>query len=143
VSGIKLVRQIAARPEIVFDAVSTPEGISRWFGPDAGPVLIAEMNLRVGGHFRVRFRMLDDSEHECSGEILEVARPTRLAMTWQWLGREPDGTSRVEFLLRPTPRGTELTFTHMQLSSEQSALEHEQGWNGSFDKLERYMNIAR
>jgi uncharacterized protein YndB with AHSA1/START domain len=142
-SGIKLVRQIAARPEIVFDAVSTPQGIARWFGPDDGPVLIAEMDLQVGGRYKIRFRMLDNTEHECSGEILEVVRPNRLAMTWQWLGRESDGASRVEFLLQPTPQGTELVFMHTLLSSAQSAMEHEQGWNGSFDKLERYVNTAR
>jgi uncharacterized protein YndB with AHSA1/START domain len=142
-SGLTLVRQIAARPEIVFDAISTPEGMMRWFGPDAGPVLIAEIDLRVGARFKVRFRMLDNTEHECSGEILEITRPTRLAMTWQWVGREAEGDSRVEYSLRPTARGTELTFTHTQLPSEQAALEHQKGWNGALDKLERYMNFAR
>ena len=142
-SGVKLVRQIAARPELVFEALSTPQGIAQWFGPDAGPVLIAEMNLQVGGRYKVRFRMLDNTEHECSGEILEVERPARLAMSWQWLGREADGASRVEFQLRPTPQGTELVFTHTQLPSDQSAREHQQGWNGSFDKLERHMLIVR
>jgi uncharacterized protein YndB with AHSA1/START domain len=142
-SDLKLVRQIAARPDIVFDAISTDEGIRHWFGPDAGPVLIAEMDLRVGGHFKVRFRMLDRSEHECSGEILELARPTRLVISWAWLGREADGESRVEFLLRPTAQGTELIFTHTQLPDEQAARDHERGWNGALDKLERYVNPTR
>ena len=43
--------------------------------PDAGPVLLAETDLRVGGRFRVRFRMLDGSEHESGGEYLEVDPP--------------------------------------------------------------------
>ena len=114
-SSVKLVRRIAASPETVFEAITTKEGLAHWFGPDAGPVLIAEVNLRIGGSFRIRFRMLDDSEHECSGKIVELEPPTRLATTWQWLGREAEGHSRVEYLLRAIAQGTELTFTHTQL----------------------------
>ena len=66
-TSLTLVRRLNARPSIVFDALITPEGISRWWGPDDGPVLVAETDPRVGGRFRVRFRMLDGSEHECSG----------------------------------------------------------------------------
>jgi uncharacterized protein YndB with AHSA1/START domain len=139
-SSVKLVRQIAASPETVFEAISTQEGLAHWFGPDAGPVLIAEINLHMGGSFRVRFRMLDDSEHECSGKIVQLEPPTRLAMTWKWLGREAEGSSRVEYLLRATAQGTELIFTHMQLHDEEAARDHERGWNGAFDKLQRYMS---
>ena len=114
-----------------------PKGIAQWWGPDAGPVLVAESDLRVGGRFRVRFRMLDGSEHESSGIYLEVVRPSRLAMSWQWLGREVDGDSRVEIDLRPIGSGTELTFTHSLLTSDHSRRSHEQGWNGALDKLER------
>ena len=60
--SLTLVRRIAARPSIVFDALVTPEGIGSWWGPDEGPVLIAETDVRVGGAFRVRFRMLDGTE---------------------------------------------------------------------------------
>ena len=142
-SGLKLVRQIAASPEQVFDAISTAEGIAHWFGPDAGPVLISEMTPRVGGRFRVRFRMLDQSEHECSGKILELTRPTHLLMTWEWAGREADGDSEVQFTLRAIPQGTELTFTHTRLPSDEAVRSHEQGWNGALDKLERRFSAAR
>ena len=136
-TSLTIVRRIAARPDRVFDLLSTPDGIAQWFGPDAGPVLIAEVDLRVGGAFRVRFRMLDGSEHESSGTYLEVGRPSRLAMTWQWLGREEDGESRVEIDLKPIATGTELTFVHSRLTSEASRRSHEEGWSGSLDKLER------
>jgi uncharacterized protein YndB with AHSA1/START domain len=139
VTSLTLVRRIAARPSIVFEALTTPEGISCWWGPDEGPVLIAETDVRVGGRFRVRFRLLDGSEHESSGEYLEVRRPERLVMTWNWLGGQEDpGESRVEFDLRPIPEGTELTFTHLQLATEETRASHEQGWSGALDKLTRH-----
>jgi len=138
-TSLTLVRRIAARPAIVFDALTAPEAIRCWWGPDEGPVLIAETDVRVGGRFRVRFRMLDGSEHESSGVYLEVRRPERLVMTWRWLGGEEDpGESRVQIDLRPIPEGTELTFTHSALFSEETRLSHEQGWTGALDKLARH-----
>jgi uncharacterized protein YndB with AHSA1/START domain len=137
-TSLKLVRRIAARPSIVFDALTTPEGIACWWGPDAGPVLLAETDVRVGGRFRVRFRMLDGSEHESSGEYLEVARPKRLAMSWRWAGGEDPGESLVEIELRPIDVGTELTLTHSRLHDEETRSSHEAGWNGALDKLERH-----
>jgi uncharacterized protein YndB with AHSA1/START domain len=139
---LTIVRKIAARPSIVFEALTTPEGIAHWWGPDGGPVLLAETDVRVGGRFRVRFRMLDGSEHESSGEYLEVVRPQRLAMSWRWAGGEDPGESRVEIDLRPIAEGTELTFKHSRLRDEETRRSHEAGWNGALDKLERHFLTA-
>jgi uncharacterized protein YndB with AHSA1/START domain len=137
-TSLTLVRRIAARPSIVFDALTTPEGIVCWWGPDAGPVLLAETDVRIGGRFRVRFRTLDGIEHESSGEYLEVARPERLAMSWRWEGGEDPGESRVEIALRAIAEGTELTFIHSRLHDEDARRSHEEGWNGALDKLQQH-----
>jgi uncharacterized protein YndB with AHSA1/START domain len=138
-TSLTLVRRIAARPSIVFDAITTPEGIACWWGPDAGPVLLAETDLRPGGRYRVRFRMLDGSEHESAGEYLDIEKPRRLVMSWRWVeGGDDPGESRLEFHLRPVAGGTELTLIHTQLHSDAAARSHEQGWSGSLDKLERH-----
>lgn len=143
-TSLTLVRRIGARPSIVFDALITPEGVSCWWGPDAGPVLVAETDPRVGGSFRVRFRTLDGSEHECFGEYSEIARPDRLAMSWRWLGGSEDpGVSFLEFDLRAIPEGTELTLTHSRLFDEGCRRSHQEGWSGSLDKLEQHFLAGR
>jgi uncharacterized protein YndB with AHSA1/START domain len=136
-TSLTLVRRIKARPAIVFDAVTTGVGIAQWWGPDAGPVLIAESDPRKGGRYRVRFRMLDGTEHESSGEFLDVVRPERVVMSWRWKGGEEDpNESRVEIALKAIPEGTEITFTHSLLSDEETRLSHTEGWTGALDKLE-------
>ena len=138
-TSLTLVRRIRARPAIVFEAVTTAKGIAQWWGPDAGPVLLAESDPRVGGRYRVRFRLLGGTEHESSGEFLEIVRPERVVMSWRWKGGAEDpGESRVEIRLRAIPEGTELTFTHAQLQDEDSRRSHEEGWTGALDKLEAY-----
>jgi uncharacterized protein YndB with AHSA1/START domain len=145
-TSLTLVRRIAARPSIVFEAVTTAEGVAAWFGPDDLPVIRAEMDARVGGTFRVRFRTLDGREHEACGEFLEVVPPRRIVMSWRWAfgGEldERDRTSRVEIELRPIGAGTELTFTHADLGSEASAKGHAEGWTGALDKLVRRFENA-
>jgi len=107
-------------------------------------VLLAESDARVGGRFRVRFRMLDGSEHEAVGEYIEVVDGKRLVMTWQWaFGGEPDEGAEVSSVtidLRAIDTGTELTFTHARLQTENSCRSHTRGWNGALDKLERYLS---
>ena len=139
-TSLTLVRVIKARPQIVFDALVTAEGISQWWGPDAGPVLLSESDPRVGGRFRVRFRMLDSTEHESSGEFLEIIQPERVVMSWRWKGGlEEPGESRIEITLCAVPEGTQLTFTHSLLHGEESRRGHEEGWSGSLDKLELHL----
>lgn len=137
-TSLTLVRRIKARPSIVFDALVTAQGIAQWWGPDAGPVLIAQSDPRVGGRFKVRFRLLDGSEHESQGEFTEVVPPHRVAMTWRWTsGMEDPGESLVEVVLRAIADGTELTFTHSRLHDDETRRSHEAGWSGALDKLER------
>ena len=138
-TSLTIVRRIAARPSIVFDMLSTAEGVAAWWGPDSFPVIAAQMDARVGGGYRVRFRTDDGVEHEACGDIVEVSPPHRLAMTWTFsAGGEPeeDGrVSRVEFEVRAIEGGSELTFTHSQLRNEVSRASHHRGWSGAFDKL--------
>lgn len=142
-TGFTLVRRIAARPAIVFEALTTAAGVAAWWGPDALPVILAEVDARVGGAFRVRFRTVDGREHEASGEFLEVSPPRRLAMSWRWtIGGEPDEAgraSRIEIDLKPAADGVELTFVHKDLATAASAAGHEQGWARSLAKLQRHL----
>jgi len=48
-TSLTLVRRIPARPTIVFDALASPEGIRAWWGPDAGPVIVAESDSVLPG----------------------------------------------------------------------------------------------
>jgi uncharacterized protein YndB with AHSA1/START domain len=139
VTSVTLVRRIKAPPTIVFDAVTTAEGIANWWGPDAGPVLVSESDPRVGGKSRLRFRKLDDTEHECSGEFLVVDPPRHVVLTWRWVvGGDDPGQSRVEMTLRAIGDGTELTFSHSLLHDESTRKSHEGGWIGALDKLEAH-----
>jgi uncharacterized protein YndB with AHSA1/START domain len=138
-TSLTIVRRIKARPSILFDAMTTREGIAHWWCPDDGPVLFSQVDPRVGGAFRVRFRLTSGSEHECHGTYLEFVPHERYAASWRWMDDAQDAAaSRVEVNFRPIPEGTELTVTHLQLKDDESRRIHEEGWIASLAKLERY-----
>lgn len=145
-TSVAHIRRIAARPAIVFEALTTSEGMASWWGPDDLPVVSAQADPRVGGHFRVRFHTQDGLEHECAGQFLEIVRHERIVMSWQWTsGGEPserENVSRLELHLRAIDTGTELTLVHAALRDEVSARSHERGWEGALDKLVRNFATA-
>jgi uncharacterized protein YndB with AHSA1/START domain len=145
-TSLTLVRQIRARPSIVFEFLSTAEGMAAWWGPDDLPVLSAEADVRVGGQFRIAFRTIDGAQHTCAGEYLEIDPPSRVVMTWRWAsGGEPqeaDNVSRLEMHVRPTDIGSELTLTHAQLRNAASEASHRGGWGGALDKLQALLDRA-
>ena len=55
-------RRIAATPERLFEAWTTPEQFVQWWGPPGVECPGAEMELRVGGAYRIRNRMPDGNE---------------------------------------------------------------------------------
>jgi uncharacterized protein YndB with AHSA1/START domain len=134
--SLTLVRRFKAPPASVYAAWTEPDQMVRWWGPDAGPVVSAEADVRPGGRFRVVFRTRDGEEHDCRGTYREVDPDRRLVFTWQWVSM-PERESLVTVALRPVPEGTELTLTHAQFHDEKTRDSHRSGWNGALDKLER------
>ena len=139
--SLTIVRRIKASPAKVYAAWTKPELMARWWGPDAGPVLSAQADPRVGGRFRVVFQTLDGLTHDCRGEYREVIPERKLVFTWEWAST-PEQRSLVTVDLRPVPGGAELVFTHAQFDDESIRDDHRRGWNGAFDKLEALFALS-
>jgi len=132
--SVTIVRKIKASPAKVWAALTRPEQMLQWWGPDAGPTLKAEADVRPGGRFSIIFRLLNGEEHNPTGMYQEVHPERKLVFTWEWPGM-PERESLVTFLLKPLDNGTELTLIHDHLFDEEARESHEQGWSGLLDKL--------
>ena len=140
--SLKHVRLIRAAPEKVFEAFVDPREILHWWGPDEGPTLSAETDVRVGGRFRVVFRTTDGELHENLGEYLEIDAPRRLVMAFWW-SDTPDLQTRVTVSIDPTDTGARLTVLHEGFPDTVSRDSHEAGWAGALDKLAKRAESAR
>jgi uncharacterized protein YndB with AHSA1/START domain len=136
--GIVLVvrRTIRADVRTVFEAWTRPEHLRAWWGPRPVTCAGAEVDLRVGGHYRILNALPDGSEVAIEGEFREIDAPRKLVYTWR-LDAGPEGFSLVTVRFEPRDGATDVSIVHEQIASQPIRESHEKGWIGCLDGLER------
>lgn len=136
---LRLSRIFRAPRHRVFRAWTDPEALKKWWGPQGFTTPAAEVDLRVGGVYRLTMKPPAGDEYYLTGTYREVRPPARLVYTWNW---ERSGDARdamgetlvtVEFLDRG--ESTEVVLTHELFPNTERRDGHAHGWNGCFDKL--------
>ena len=142
--SLQITRNYSASPEAVFQAWTDPKALMQWFAPsDTFTTPVAEVNLLVGGSYRIQIKDPSGEIHTVGGVYREIQQPTRLVFTWAWeeAGDCGGGTDdpitetlvTVEF--HQVGTGTELILTHEQLPTEEARKKHQEGWSGCLTKL--------
>jgi uncharacterized protein YndB with AHSA1/START domain len=71
--------RIFERPRhLLFQAWTEPEHLRQWWGCDGSSLIECEIDLRVGGAWRLVMRMADGSEHPFHGVYREIVPDKRL-----------------------------------------------------------------
>jgi uncharacterized protein YndB with AHSA1/START domain len=141
---LNLVRKYPVAPEKVWRAWTDPQAVKQWWGvTPADRVSIAELDVRVGGRFRIVFGGAKGTDHEAAGTYREVIPNRKLVFTWAWPRTSPERESQVTVLFNAVDGGTELDFLHEQFFDEKARDDHKRGWSGLFDKLTEYLKAAR
>lgn len=78
---IVLTRTFSAPRSLVWDAVTKPEHVQRWYGCSAFTFATCEIDLRVGGSYRYTMRTPDGLEHTMTGIYREIVKPERIVHT--------------------------------------------------------------
>lgn len=131
---------IAAPADLVFRGICDPETVRR----RAPYIEIYEMDLRVGGKWRMQVRMpkphrgLSTVMHD--GEVLEIDPPRLLAFSWYAnFHADPKHRSIVRWELTPTKAGTHVKVTHSGLKAESAACkDYAGGWPGVLQELKEF-----
>jgi uncharacterized protein YndB with AHSA1/START domain len=125
--------EIPAPPERVWEALTTPDQIAKWFfGVDT------ESDWTVGGTL-VHRGEYQGRPYEDRGEILELDPPKRFVHThWSPMSGTadaPENHQRVTWSLEPTTDGTELTVDEDNLPSDQAKSISDQSWPQVLENL--------
>ena len=137
---LTLERTYPVAPEKVWRAWTDPEALKRWWAPRPGDrVSVCELDVRVGGRFRIVFGPEGGEQNECAGEYLEVEKHRRLVFTWHWPRSTPERVSRVAISFLPSGAGTELAFRHDRFYDQAAADNHKRGWSAALGKLDEYI----
>jgi uncharacterized protein YndB with AHSA1/START domain len=133
---VKLTRLIQADPAKVFEAWTDPVHLNLWSAPE-GMDVEAEVDLRVGGRYRLRMTNPDGEPFTAVGEYLEIDPPNRLRYTWSW--EESDDHSETLVTVEFLDRGgaTEVALVHELFPDAETAGKHGEGWSSCLNRLER------
>ena len=83
---LRVTKTIAAPRDLVFKAWTEPERLKQWWGVEANfSAPIAEVDLRVGGKYRLGMLAPGESApYVVGGVFQEVRPPEKLVYTWKW-----------------------------------------------------------
>jgi uncharacterized protein YndB with AHSA1/START domain len=132
---LRLTRTFAAAREAVFRAWTDPEAIKRWSASGDLTVAVAEVDLRVGGRYRIHMQAPDGTVNKVTGVYQLVDPPRRVAYTWSWENWPEAGETLVTVEFHDRGAQTELVLTHERFPNTEIRGRHEQGWTGALDKF--------
>jgi len=78
---IVMTRVFVAPRDLVYDALTKPELLKRWFGPRGWSLDVCEVDLRVGGAWRFVLHGPNGAKMGMYGVYRELARPDRTVHT--------------------------------------------------------------
>lgn len=155
--GIKIVRQFRAPQTLVFDAFATPEAFGEWWGPVGSELTVKHFDFREGG--KTHYKM-EGNGHVMWG--LFQYRSIRRADLIEFINSFADEEGNIRTSPFPmdfpleifnqvtltesngittlTIQGHPINATAAQEETYFSIMENmEEGFNGTFDKLEDYL----
>jgi uncharacterized protein YndB with AHSA1/START domain len=135
--SLEIERLLPAAWAVVFRALSAPNVLAKWWGPEGFTVPSLEFDPRVGASYRIEMQPPAGDPFNLTGEFREVDPPARLAYTFAWDPPDPDDVETVvELWFRDLGQSTQVLLTQGPFKTEARRELHRNGWTESLDKLE-------
>jgi len=131
--NLSIQRWVNAPPNLVFDAWTDAEIMKKWWGLKDATCPTIEIDLRVGGRYRIANLLPDGRTIWISGIYQKIERPNRLIYTWSV--NEGDDEI-VDVVIKPDGKGSILTICHMMVPDMDTRNGHQRGWTDSLSNLD-------
>ena len=141
--ALRLERVLPAPPRLVFSMHVEPDLFAQWFGPKGFSATSIDLDVRVGGSYRITMQPPDGDAFVLFGEFREIDPCSRLAYTFRYEPPDPDDRDTVVVLsFRGLGEATSLTVEQGTFATEARRALHVQGWTDSLDRLEELLESA-
>lgn len=129
-STVRLEFDLEAPVDRVFRAWTEPTVLADWFGPTEGTTADVELDVRVGGPYRITM-----GSRTVRGRYLAVDPPTFLSFTWLWDDDDPPVATEVAVWFYPAGKRTRMVLEHTRLPLEVDCMGFETGWRRTIARL--------
>jgi uncharacterized protein YndB with AHSA1/START domain len=133
---LRMTRTLPAPRSAVWEAMTDPDQLAKWWGPKDFSSPSIDFDPRVGGRYRIAMQPPDGEPFFLHGEFREVEPPTRLTYSFVWEPPDPDDRETVvTVVLQDRDGRAEVSLDQGEFATEERRALHEGGWSDSFDKL--------
>ena len=129
---------IQATPEALFAAWTDPDQLIKWWGPEGVACTSAEIDLRVGGAYRIANRLPDGSIIWIAGIFEIIDAPHRLRFSWHIESQQAE-PEQVTVSFERRGAVTEVIVMHEKIATQAARNSHAHGWIGCLAGLVRYI----
>jgi uncharacterized protein YndB with AHSA1/START domain len=136
-TSLTLSRVVNADPATVFRAWTEPDQLQQWSAPEGASVASAEVDLTVGGRYKILMKNEQGERHTAVGVYRVIEPPRRLVYTWSWEEEQYDvGQTQVTVEFNDLGGSTEIVLTHERFPDADATGSHEKGWTSCLNRLE-------
>ena len=130
--SLEFSRVFDAPPALVFRMWSSPEHLTRWWGPKGFTSSVKKLEFRKGGRYHLLIH--GDSDNGMSGIFREIVENEKIVFTFAW-DHDPAWETLVTVTLRAEGTGTRLTFRQEPFADIETRDSHLGGWGECLDRL--------
>lgn len=136
--SVTLHRVLKAAPEKVYRAFTEAPAIASWLPPHGFLCVVHQMNVRVGGTFRMSFiNFSTGNGHSFGGTYLEITQNAFLKYSDKFDNPALPGEMTTSVRFKSVSCGTELTIVQEGIPAAIPTEMCYLGWQESLDKLAR------
>lgn len=136
--GVRLHRVLRAKPEKIYRAFTEADALARWLPPNGFTCKIDQLDVRIGGTFRMSFRNFTTGNvHFFGGAYLELSPGERIRYTDKFDNPKLPGEMVTTVTLRAVSCGTELNVVQEGIPEAIPPEFCYLGWQESLEHLAR------
>ena len=140
---LRLERVLLAPRSLVFRALTDPGELAKWWGPKGFTAPAVQVDLRVGGSYRIAMHPPGSGLFYLAGEFREVEPPVRLVYTFRWEDPDPeDRETVVAVSLQDLADSTRLFVDQGVFATQRRLALHAQGWTEALDRLQALVSAG-
>lgn len=133
---VRLHRVFAAKPEKVYRAFTTADAMARWLPPDGYTCAVHEMDVEVGGTYKMSFtNFTTGNSHSFGGEYIELVPNELIRYTDRFDDPNLPGEMTTTVRLTPVSVGTEVSIVQEGLPAAIPVEACYLGWQQSLGYL--------
>ena len=135
---LEIEREFDAPVEKVYEAWTSSENLTKWWGPENTETIECEVDVREGGKWSAAMRSQEGDVYRHDGVYQRIEPNKLLVFTWAWYNEGQRGhETTVTITFDQAGSKTRMKLHQATFADKTQCERHNEGWSSSFVCLEQ------